>query len=547
MTMRFANLFLIACAAFAAGCKKSEPPPVAAPAPVPTIARLHWLGKKNLETDTNAVALIKIWDLPESAKLESELLGKLSAAPWTVLHRTADTNAGALLRPLFDDVLQQESCLEIRQPTNQPYQLVFAIHLDDARAALWETNLAAVLGSLTGIQPAPSAGNRPGWSLQKHEFPNLIELTYTNGWTIVGAAQDHNALLDDWLAAAQSNGRPFAAGATNNWLEANLDLQSVSNILAPGWNPPGGWPKISLETTGNGRIIETSGELNFPNPVPMDLEPWNIPTNLVDGKLSTFTAVRGIQSWLTTLESWNNLHIGPPPNQFCCWGVQSHPMLTYFSAPLPDASNIVYQLSSLVLEKGAPWFATHELTKFERAKTFNGLQWRGLPYLWPFLQSVVTNDEQFVYGGLGPPMEADHPLRTDLWHEIMARTNLVYYDWEIAGLRCEQWVYIAQYARFVSKKTQIPFKSNSQVWFKAVEPRLGSCLTEILRESDSRFSFVRQSSVGFTGVELQTLADWLESPDFPIGLNTFRGPPPAEDGITPQTPPEAPAPTPPAK
>jgi hypothetical protein len=159
----------------------------------------------------------------------------------------------------------------------------------------------------------------------------------------------------------------------------------------------------------------------------------------------------------------------------------------------------------------------------------------------------VTNGEQLVYGGLGPPMEVTHPLRVDLWHEITTRTNLVYYDWEIAGLRCEQWVYIAQYARFVSKKAQIPFVSPSQVWFKAVEPRLGSCLTEVLRESDSRFSFVRQSDIGLTGVELQTLADWFESPDFPIGLNTFHGPTPGEDGVTPQTPPGALAPTPPGK
>jgi hypothetical protein len=36
---------------------------------------------------------------------------------------------------------------------------------------------------------------------------------------------------------------------------------------------------------------------------------------------------------------------------------------------------------------------------------------------------------------------------------------------------------------------------------------------------------VRRSSLGVTSDELDWLADWLESPQFPRGLNTFLGEP----------------------
>ena len=84
--------------------------------------------------------------------------------PPVALYQSLVTNAPAsLLRPLLDDLLQEECYLEVCQPTNQPGQLAFAIKLDDARAALWQTNLAAVLASLTGANPTPTTN---GWSAE---------------------------------------------------------------------------------------------------------------------------------------------------------------------------------------------------------------------------------------------------------------------------------------------------------------------------------------------------------------------------------------------
>ena len=65
-------------------------------------------------------------------------------------------------------------------------------------------------------------------------------------------------------------------------------------------------------------------------------------------------------------------------------------------------------------------------------------------------------------------------------------------------------------------------------WLVALLPRLTNsvAVTSIELSSPTRLSFARSSALGFTGAELQVLADWLESLQFPRGLHTFTAPPP---------------------
>jgi hypothetical protein len=128
---------------------------VAAP-PIETLARVHWSGLNQVSASSNATQFMKVWQLPPTKALAAQTLDKLSQAPWRLLHRNIDTNSAALLRPLLDDVVADESYLQIRSVTGRPAELAWAIRLDDRRAALWQTNLAAVLESLTGIRPDPA-------------------------------------------------------------------------------------------------------------------------------------------------------------------------------------------------------------------------------------------------------------------------------------------------------------------------------------------------------------------------------------------------------
>src|SRR5439155_4015541 len=81
-----------AIAMLGGGCKKSSPADesrtqttAAPPSPVPQtapVASIHWLGKKRIAAETNAAGFMKIWNLPESAKLVTQTTDKLSTAPW---------------------------------------------------------------------------------------------------------------------------------------------------------------------------------------------------------------------------------------------------------------------------------------------------------------------------------------------------------------------------------------------------------------------------------------------------------------------------------
>src|SRR5437588_4676078 len=94
---------------------------------------VHWLGKKQISTDTNFSSLVQIWNLPESVQLESHLLDQLALAPWRLLpgitNLTFTNSDAALLRPLLLDLVQEEWYFELRQETNKSPGVALAIHL----------------------------------------------------------------------------------------------------------------------------------------------------------------------------------------------------------------------------------------------------------------------------------------------------------------------------------------------------------------------------------------------------------------------------------
>jgi hypothetical protein len=501
-----------------------------------TVARIHWLGKKKIAADTNAAGLMAIWNLPESARLEAQTLEKLSTAPWRILR--GETNQlsalsyspSAMLRPLLDDLMSEESYLEIRAATNQHNEMVIAMRLNEQRADLWETNLAAALKSLTGIQvenatsdtrlprqSAATAGNSKPvrhWSLKKHHAPNLIEFVRMGEWTILGAAQDHNALLDETLARIGRDHAPFTVAATNSWIEADIDLPRVVSVFGRVRDFSTNLPQIFLTMTGDGRNVRARAQMNFSDPPPLALDPWNIPTNFIDADLSSFTAMRGCKTLLAST-IWNEFETNRPPNQLYVWATLGFPMQTYFAAPLQDASNAVAKFSEAVLPKAEPWFATHDMARFQRAKTFNGLEWKGAPFISPFLKSAETTNGSFILGGLFLLTPSDTAPSARFLQEIQAQTNLVYYDWETTGPRAEQWTFIMQFIRAVLGRTQLSPQSAGLAWLKVASEKLGPGTTEILRNEPRQFSLVRSSCIPFTAIELQFLVEWLESPGFP--------------------------------
>ena len=175
--------------------------------------------------------------------------------------------------------------------------------------------------------------------------------------------------------------------------------------------------------------------------------------------------------------------------------------------------------------------------QFERLPESNGVSWGNMPSIQPFFKFVNAANGGVVFGGLLPDTTPgtntqdnlyERPSRSRLFDQMSAQTNLVYYDWELTATRIEPCLYIGQVSRVVSHHAQLPLESTSLKWLKAIEPGLGDCTTIITCVGTNQLSFARKSTLGFTGAELQLLAGWLESPQFPGGLCSLPTSPPAQ-------------------
>ena len=550
------------------------------------VARVHWIGMKRLATEANAASFMRVWSLPETAKLEAQTLDKLAFALVTSNRSSVISNQSAvagsqsqligyqspitnyqslvtshpiaaLLRPLLDDLVTEESCLEVRQATNGPGTLALALRLDAQRAALWQTNLATAIDSTIGTHPTPTTN---GWQVlvqspkSKVQSPESvvsnqwsIALTRSGEWTLLALAPASICSPSNLLYQVSTNLLSTTSSSlsnalrldpttrrlrsvpgsptTNFWLEANGDLGRVASALSFGSDLPEDLPTLSLEVTGNGKDVLTSGRLNFPKPLRLEMEPWNIPTNLVHDPLDSFTAIRGIQPWLASLKAWNDLQVGAPPKQLFFWAQPATlPFMTYCAAPLPDASNRVYGVTERLLQECNSWITNNTVGRLERSTNDTSFGWLGVPFMIPFLRSAADGGSGFAFGGLFAYPFTNQPPPGLLFQQVTARTNLVYYDWELTAPRVNDWIHIGQLLRLLFGKASLPPDSASMAWLNAAKTNLTNSVTGVGATGPAQLTFARVSTIGLTALEMHLLADWLESPQFPRGLNTFVGP-----------------------
>jgi hypothetical protein len=246
--------------------------------------------------------------------------------------------------------------------------------------------------------------------------------------------------------------------------------------------------------------------------------------------------MRGFQSWLTSFKPWRDLEIGVAPNQLFVWAIQNSSQGTFFAAPLADARTRVAKITDFILQKGSQFFATNSIARFRRSQTSGGLEWKGVPYVDPFLKSVSTNDGEFVLGGVFEPAATGlSPVPAELLQQIYAVPNLVFYDWEMTGERSDHWIYMGQFVRYAAYIPQMEPELAGQHWLKTASLTLRNCITALTLGTNNQISFSRKSTVGFTAIELHLLADWLDTPDFPRGLHSLSPPGPTVDPAAPET------------
>ncbi len=495
---------------------------------------------------------------------------RLTPPPKLVNRKSPIVNPQALLlRPLLDDLVQEECYLEMQQATNQPPELALAIRLDTQHANLWTSNLTAALGSMTGVHLLPAPAGRLTWRLPLPSGPSTlnpqlstIEVARAGDWTLVGLAAEHNPLLDDFAARIQRDRTPFAGVETGTafqmnpvtrtlsavpgapppifWLEAALNLQRISSALALGPQPPHDLPKLSLALAGEETNVHARVDLDFPRPLPLEMQPWNLPTNLIHNPLIAFAAVRGFRPWFESFKPWNDLQLGSPPNQAFFWAQGVAPFFHFLAAPSAEASNQVSILSEQVLSGLNPILATNGWPRsaFARETNSPGVIWRGVPYFFPALDYEDCGTNPFLIAGLAPDRFTNQPPPAGLSKFLQDSPKLVAYDWEDSKPCLDGWTQMGQLTRHMLCRARMTYTAGL-AWVTALAPHLGNSTTEVHLASPTQLSLVRSSTAGFTGFELQLLADWLESPNFPRGLHTLDAPapPPPNPGTNAPAPP----------
>ena len=95
----------------------------------------------------------------------------------------------------------------------------------------------------------------------------------------------------------------------------------------------------------------------------------------------------------------------------------------------------------------------------------------------------------------------------------------------MTGPRIEGLTAIGQMLRFSTRHARMDQSSASFLWLRHTKTNLANCATIVTLTGPSTLSFARNSTIGFSGLELHFLADWLESPQFPDSFHTLLAPP----------------------
>lgn len=491
-----------------------------------TLASVHWVGKRRLDLEADAYYVSRVWSLPETVRLQSQTFDRFSVGVWRLLlgDQAGTRIPAAVLRPLLDELTERESYLEIRAATGAPPAFVLATQVSARYAGVWETNLAIAAELLTGAAATADSANH-GWTIQCTNLPDQITLTHVGDWTVLSVGPTNHSLADDIAARIRCDGTPFVSAGTNLWLEASLNFQHLAaafpSVISGFKSQTADLSHLNFSLSGDGANVITRAKLSFVKPLPDSLESWHLPLPLLHEPLTSFTAVRDLQPLLEQWLAWRELSLGAPPGQLFYWSLSGTPYQVYLAAPMSDARQHVSALSDWLMQKGNPWLSARGYINFDRALDGNGVTWGNLPDIKPFIKSASASTESWLYAGLLPDDASNAaPAPAGMIQDILHRTNLVYYGWEVTGPRLHPCLELGQTARLIARRAQMPLDSASLTWLAALVPRLGTSATLINRTGAAELTFYRRSTLGLTAPELHLLADWLESPRFPYGLHS---------------------------
>jgi hypothetical protein len=531
LLMRIGNMSLAALTATLACAGLSFKASAAGSADAVAV-QYHFAGATDLAANTNLDRARTIFTVPPGRHFEDLVLDRLAGVYWKALQLDPGDDAPALLRPMLNDLLQAESMGSFGGHDKSRMDFVLAARLEAKSAEAWQKRLETALHGqgepLTVEGFSGRLWNRPG--------SNTLWLLRARDWIVAGRGQDLVPVRTEYLQNIKQDDRPGAV-MKESWLSAEVDWPLLAT-WAPLSNCPLQLARTIVDVTAGGGRMHATAYVSYPEPVPWQSQPWRIPKELVSSPLSSFTASRDLAAFLRPNEALARLSSQPLTNQLFCWSLREMALLGYAAWPVTDATNSLRTLGALAPAVLNPILAARDHTQLVWRPKDDRLAWTHLQLTAPTLEPAHVESGDFLLAKLFALETKFVPASDQLWSEFAQRDDLVYYDWELTGLRLRQWRLLTELlpvfppptpqdlARHkAAEKNAKPSPLGNQIltplvvteaWLAELgSPVLENTVTEVTRTSPTELTVVRNSQFLFTGLELVLLSHWLA--DAPVG------------------------------
>jgi hypothetical protein len=471
------------------------------------VAHYHCAGSAQLTGNTNLSTLQKALALPSAVAVRQLALARISRMVADGLNFGTNASAASLIEPLLSDVLETESLGAFSGTAANSLNFVLALRLDSKRAQLWQDNLGKALG---GAGEKITTKEFNGWRWNRGAADS-IWIVPARDWLLAGCGNDLLPVQVEYLRQVSRDGRPGPA-LTNNWLEADLDLARFAAWL-PDWSRLFRPARIKLSVAGEKDNLHMAARMIYPEAMPWKSGSWQMPTELAQGSIISFTAGQNVAAFLNLSPAFSQLDGNPLTNQFYAWALNGMPFLDYMAWPVVNATNALEKLSIEASDAFSPELQQFNGTELLWLADQRKLVLSNLRVITPTLESVQDEAGEFLLLSAFPRPPANQPVPDELWKQINGRTNLVYYDWELTGPRLQQWRLLGRMilTRRVPMHDMMYARLVEDKWLGELTPLAGNTVTEITRTAPNELSVVRSAPVGFTGIEMFLLSDWLSA------------------------------------
>jgi hypothetical protein len=481
------------------------------------LASYHFVGGAQLSSRSDSTALREIIGLPQSHALARYVLDRLAQAPQTLFPDAIDATQAAkgktLLREMLDDLFPRESFLDVRGRAGTAPGWIFGIALSDERAALWQANLSELMALWKlGTPDIGEAAGLKVTTVKAGQGATVVRWTRTGEWLLLGVGGERFEAWDLILTTVRQSQRPRPTLA-GEWLNAEFNLAR--------WATPAGlpksmvWPQVKLSAAGREADVRLTSSLVFAEDMTGPLDPWQIPTNIIQEPLISFTAWRGARPWLSRSDLLARLGVAPAPNEIYFWAQSLSVPQSLVAFPSEDPTNRVKAMLAPALEMVPASWRERGLGQIEWQEEAHQLVWKSLPLLYPHLRPGQDGGRGFITGGLFPALQTTNAPPQELLNQFSGKPDLVYYNWEITARRLMQLRLQLQLAGMVSGKAVLLTNSPALPWLIELEQRLGNSATEVVAVSPRQWSLTRRSPIGLTATEIAAALCWFDSLDFP--------------------------------